>query len=144
MQRRRNRCRALAALGGLSLVAALMGATLGPAAAQYRVCNKTGNPVQVAIGYKDLTEGWTTEGWWTVSAHSCETLIKGALVRRYYFIHASDQYGGNWSGGAVMCTAKREFTIRGFKDCRARGYDESGFKEVDVGEHRSWITDITE
>jgi uncharacterized membrane protein len=133
-----------AALGRLSLVAALLGATLGPAAADFRVCNKTASPVGVALGYKDNAEGWTTNGWWTLSAHSCETLIRGALARRYYFIHAVDADGVEWSGGAMMCTRDTAFTIRGFNDCRARGYDEAGFYEVDTGHLPSYILDLTE
>jgi uncharacterized membrane protein len=133
-----------AALGRFSLVVALLGSTLGPAAAYFRVCNKTGSPVGVALGYKDADEGWTTEGWWTLSAHSCETLINGALARRYYFIYAADANGVEWSGGALMCTRDTKFTIRGFKDCIARGYDETGFFEVDTGQVASYIFDLTE
>ena len=50
-----------------------------PAMADFRLCNNTGGRVGVAIGYKDA-EGWTTEGWWNISAHSCDTLLRGALV----------------------------------------------------------------
>ena len=35
----------------------------------------------VALGYKDA-EGWVTEGWWNVSARSCETMLRGGLVAR--------------------------------------------------------------
>ncbi len=35
-------------------------------------------------------------------------------------------------GKSVMCTRNREFTIRGIEDCLARGYDRSGFFEVDT------------
>ena len=64
------------------LVAAVMGATLGPAAADFRLCNNTGSRVGIALGYKD-SDGWTTEGWWNLSARSCDTLLKGALVARF-------------------------------------------------------------
>ena len=53
-----------------------------PAAADFRLCNNTGSRVGVAIGYKD-SEGWTTEGWWNLAARSCETLVKGQLVKKY-------------------------------------------------------------
>jgi uncharacterized membrane protein len=140
----RNRCGTLAALGGLSLVAALLVATLGPAAADFRLCNNTGSRVGIALGYKD-GEGWTTEGWWNLSARSCDTLLKGALVARYYYIYAVDyDRGGEWSGKAFMCTRDKEFTIRGIEDCLARGFDKTGFFEVDTGEQRSWTVQLTE
>jgi uncharacterized membrane protein len=140
----RNRCGTLAALGGLSLVVALMAATAGPAAADFRLCNNTGSRVGIALGYKDA-EGWTTEGWWNLSARSCDTLLKGVLVARYYYIYAVDyDRGGEWSGKAFMCTRDKEFTIRGIEDCLARGYDKTGFFEVDTGEQRSWTVQLTE
>ena len=60
--------------------ALLLGASISPAKADFRLCNNTGSRVGVAIGYKD-NEGWTTEGWWNVSSRSCETLLRGALGR---------------------------------------------------------------
>ena len=139
----RNRFRTLAALGRLSLVVTLLGATLGPAAAYLRVCNKTGRGVLIAFGYKDAAEGWTTEGWGSVSAHSCAILVEGELDRRYYFIYAVDDDGGEWSGEAVMCTRDTKFIIRGFNDCRARGYDETGFLEVDTRKESTTV-DLTD
>ena len=43
-----------------------------------------------------------------------------------------------------MCTREREFTIRGTEDCLARGFDRSGFFEVDTGEQKSWTIQLTE
>jgi uncharacterized membrane protein len=119
-------------------------ATTLPALADFRVCNNTGSRVGIAIGYKDA-EGWTTEGWWNISARSCDTLLRGALVARYYYIYAVDyDRGGEWSGHAFMCTRDKEFTIRGTENCLARGYDRTGFFEVDTGEQRSWTVQLTD
>jgi uncharacterized membrane protein len=118
--------------------------TTVPALADFRVCNNTGSRVGIAIGYKDA-EGWTTEGWWNISARSCDTLLRGALVARYYYIYAVDyDRGGEWSGHAFMCTRDKEFTIRGTENCLARGYDRTGFFEVDTGEQRSWTVQLTD
>ncbi len=115
-----------------------------PAHADFRLCNNTGSRVGVALGYKDA-EGWTTEGWWNISARSCETLLRGALVARYYYIYAVDyDRGGEWSGHAFMCSREKEFTVRGTDDCLARGYDRTGFFEVDTGQQRSWTVQLTE
>ena len=76
---------------------------------------------------------------------SCETLLRGALVARFYYIYAVDyDRGGEWSGQAFMCTRDKEFTVRGTEDCLARGFDRTGFFEVDTGEQQSWTVQLTE
>jgi uncharacterized membrane protein len=115
-----------------------------PAAADFRLCNNTSSRVGIALGYKDA-EGWTTEGWWNVSSRTCETLLRGTLVARYYYIYALDyDRGGEWSGQAFMCSRDKEFTIKGTENCLARGFDRTGFFEVDTGEQRAWTVQLTE
>jgi len=127
--------------GALATIMVLAG-TARPAYADFRLCNKTGGRVGVALGYKDRS-GWITEGWWNLPTKACETLLRGTLVARYYYIYAIDyDRGGEWSGHAFMCTRDKEFTIRGTDDCLARGYDRTGFFEVDTGEQRSWTVQL--
>ena len=115
-----------------------------PASADFRLCNNTSSRVGIALGYKDA-EGWTTEGWWNISSRSCETLLRGTLVARYYYIYAIDyDRGGEWSGQAFMCSRDKEFTIKGTENCLARGFDRTGFFEVDTGEQRAWTVQLTE
>jgi len=140
--------RALVAIGGNFLFAAVVVTALAgsvrPAAADFRLCNNTSSRVGIAIGYKDA-QGWTTEGWWNLSARTCETVLKGNLVARYYYVYAIDyDRGGEWMGQAFMCTRDKEFTIRGIGNCLARGYDRTGFFEVDTGEQRAWTVQLTE
>ncbi|MCX5496595.1 DUF1036 domain-containing protein [Kaistia dalseonensis] len=116
----------------------------GPAKADLRLCNKTPSRVGVSIGYKDK-KIWTTEGWWNVPVNGCETLVSGTLVSRYYYVYAVDyDHGGEWSGKYVMCTKDKMFTIEGTEDCVARGYNRSGFFEVDTGEQQSWTIQLNE
>jgi uncharacterized membrane protein len=127
-----------------ALPALLLLASLHPALADFRLCNNTGSRVGVALGYKDA-DGWTTEGWWNVSARTCDTLLRGELVARYYYIYAIDyDRGGEWSGHAFMCSREKEFTIRGTENCLARGYDKTGYFEVDTNEQRSWTVQLTD
>jgi uncharacterized membrane protein len=115
-----------------------------PAAADFRICNVTKSRIGIAVGYKD-GDGWATEGWWNVTAGNCETLLRGKLAARFYYIYAVDyDRGGEWSGQAFMCTRDKEFTIRGTGDCLARGYDRTGFFEVDTGEQQTWTVQLTE
>ena len=112
--------------------------------ADFRLCNNTTSRVGITIGYKE-NDSWATEGWWNLSARSCETLLRGALVARFYYIYALDyDRGGEWSGQAFMCTRDKEFTIRGTDDCLARGFDRTGFFEVDTAEQPSWTVQLTE
>ncbi len=137
----------MSAMGALALAAFIAFALVvsaRPAAADFRLCNNTPSRVGIAIGYKDAG-GWTTEGWWNLPARKCETVLKGNLIARYYYVYAIDyDRGGEWMGQAYMCTRDKEFTIRGIGDCLARGYDRSGFFEVDTGEQRAWTVQLTE
>ena len=128
-----------------TLVAAAFVLMPVPALADFHLCNNTGSRVGIAIGYKDPEGTWVTEGWWNLASRSCETVLKGTLVARYYYIYAIDyDRGGEWSGQAYMCTRDKEFTIQGTQDCLARGFDKTGFFEVDTGEQPSWTVQLTE
>jgi uncharacterized membrane protein len=115
-----------------------------PARADLKLCNTTASRIGVAIGYRDPT-GWTTEGWWNISAQTCETLYKGTLSSKFYYIHAIDyDRGGEWAGKSLMCTSDKVFTIRGVQDCARRGYKNTGFFEVDTQESKDWIIRLTD
>ena len=132
---------------GLGLATILLGGAFlaaSPAQADLRLCNMTSSRVGIALGYRDA-QGWVTEGWWSLNARGCETLLNGQLGGRFYYVYAIDyDRGGEWSGRSFMCTREREFTIRGTEDCLARGFDRSGFFEVDTGEQKSWTIQLTE
>ncbi len=131
-------------LSGTSDTVGVSGGRSDASARGLRLCNRTASRVGVAIGYKENRQ-WITEGWWNVAKDSCETLVAGALVSRFYYIYAVDyDQGGVWGGKAAMCTRDKMFTIRGIEDCVARGYERSGFFEVDTGEQKSWTVQLTE
>jgi uncharacterized membrane protein len=141
---RRNLLSARAIAAGPMLALAALCLWNSPAAADFRLCNNTSSRVGIALGYKDA-DGWTTEGWWNVSSRACETLLRGTLVARFYYIYALDyDRGGEWSGQAFMCSRDKEFTIKGTENCLARGFDRTGFFEVDTGEQRAWTVQLTE
>jgi uncharacterized membrane protein len=127
-----------------AVAACLICALMKSAAADFRLCNSTGSRVGVAIGYRDA-EGWTTQGWWNLPSRVCETMLKGNLAARYYYIYAVDyDRGGQWMGQAHLCTRDHAFTIRGANECLARGYDSTGFFEVDTREQRAWTVQLIE
>lgn len=128
----------------LCLLAASAIAQAAPAVADLKLCNTTSSRIGVAIGYKD-EQGWVSEGWWNVASQTCEVLLKGTLVARYYYIHALDyDRGGEWGGKAFMCTGDKAFTIRGVQDCQTRNFKRSGFFEVDTNEEKDWTVRLAD
>jgi uncharacterized membrane protein len=114
------------------------------ARADLKLCNTTSSRIGVAIGYQD-TSGWTTEGWWNIAARTCETLYRGTLSSRFYYVHAIDyDRGGEWAGKSAMCTVDKVFTIRGVQDCQQRGFKSTGFFEVDTQEAKDWTIRLTD
>jgi uncharacterized membrane protein len=119
-------------------------APAAPAAADLRICNMTTSRIGIAVGYRDQ-QGWLTEGWFNLKANACEAVLKGDLNHRYYYIHAVDyDRGGEWSGASYMCTREREFTVRSFENCLARGFERTGFLEIDTGEQKNWTVQLTD
>lgn len=115
-----------------------------PAYADLRVCNETRNLVSVALGYR-AERGWQSEGWWQTPPGECRVLYQGDLHRRYYYVFAADDIdGGNWGGAVFMCTRDETFTIFGVEDCLARGYERTGFFEIDTEGKTDWTLQLTE
>lgn len=115
-----------------------------PAHADFRVCNDTGSLVGVALGYSEEGD-WVTEGWWQIPGETCASLLEGTLNSRYYYIYAEDaDRGGQWRGDIMMCTANAEFRIEGIDGCLERGYQRTGFYEIDTDNRDSWMVRLTE
>lgn len=140
---RRPRAAAYAAAGVAVWALAILSAI--PAAADLKLCNTTASRIGVSIGYQDPASGWTTEGWWNIAARTCETLFKGTLGSRFFYVHAVDyDRGGEWAGKSVMCTTDKTFTIRGNQDCQRRGFKNTGFFEVDTQDSKDWTIHLTD
>lgn len=131
----------------LAIAVAVMAPSLmaaRPAAADLKLCNATTSRVGVAIGYQRST-GWATEGWWNINAKTCETLLKGKVPSRFIYVYAIDyERGGEWSGKTLMCTSPKTFAIKGAKQCQERGFQRSGFYEVDTGDAGDWTIRLTD
>ncbi len=122
------------------LVAALALST--PARADLRVCNETGNPVSIALGYK-ADRGWQTEGLWVAPPARCAIVYQGKLTSRFFYLYVADDIGGGaWDGTFFMCTRDETFTIFDTGDCLARGYERTGFFEVDTQNKTDWTLQL--
>src|SRR5215207_7098534 len=69
-----------------------------PGQAEFRVCNKSTERVDVALGYDGGRKGWIAEGWWGVGVGKCVTLLGGRLNNRYYYLYAKGDDGNEWDG----------------------------------------------
>ncbi len=115
-----------------------------PARADLRVCNQTSKTVSIALGYR-AENGWQSEGWWVAAPAKCTSVFKGDLSSRFYYLFAADDLsGGTWEGKVFMCTQDQTFTILGVEDCLARGYERTGFFEVDTKNRNDWTLQLTE
>lgn len=129
---------------GICALAALFALGAAPARADFRVCNNSSARVSVAIAYTNGSH-WVSEGWWNVKTEHCETLLRGPLAAEYYYAYAMDERGGEWKGKAFMCTRDREFRIEGRENCFLRGFDRTGFFEIDTGKDaRNWTVQLTD
>jgi uncharacterized membrane protein len=109
------------------------------------MCNNTGARISVAMAYTNGGASWVSEGWWNIKPAACETLLRGPLAAEYYYVYAIDEHGGEWKGKAFMCTRDREFRIDGREDCFVRGFDRSGFFEIDTGKDaKNWTVQLTD
>ena len=134
------------AMRPLAIAGALAGgiAVAGPAWADFRLCNDSSMRVSVALSFTD-GNGWVTEGWWNLKPNTCDTLLRGPLAAQFYYVYAMDERGGEWKGKAFMCTRDREFRIVGRQNCLVRGFDRTGFFEVDTGKDaKSWTVQLTD
>ena len=115
-----------------------------PSLADLRVCNKTENQINIALGYR-AERGWQSEGWWVAGANDCVTVFQGDLKSRFYYLFAIDDIaGGAWDGSIYLCTRDEIFTIFDIEDCLARGYERTGFFEVDTQNQVDWTVELTE
>ena len=128
----------------VAALALWLGLASVPALADLRLCNNSTQRVSVALSYTDGTQ-WITEGWWNLKPSACETLLRGALSTQFFYVYGMDERGGEWKGKVYMCTRDREFRIIGRHNCLVRGYDRTGFFEIDTGEQaKNWTVQLTD
>ncbi len=114
------------------------------AKADFRLCNNTSNRLSVSLAYTD-GQKWVSEGWWNLKSSACETLLRGPLAAEFYYVYAMDERAGEWKGKAFMCTRDHEYRIVGREDCFARGFDRTGFFEIDTGKDaKNWTVQLTD
>lgn len=109
-----------------------------PARAQFAVCNQSLDVFNVAIG-QEVNGLFQTDGWWTVGANKCATVIREKLSNRYIYVYVTDVKSQPvLSGISTMCIDRKRFTIKDVNDCWERGHIPVKFHEVDTQAVERW------
>ncbi|MBE1294984.1 MAG: DUF1036 domain-containing protein [Rhodobacteraceae bacterium] len=119
-----------AAVSGLAFAISLLAS---PVFAGLEICNSSGRSLSIAVGYAE-GKSWISKGWWNIDHGDCQEPVRGDLQNRYYYYLATDAGAPFASGDYAFCTTPDVFTIHGDENCAARGYDSTGFRQLDTGE----------
>ena len=108
-------------------------ATLSPAQADLRLCNRMSYVVDAAIGFEDKAAA-ATRGWFRIEPGQCRVVLQGTLDAERVYLHARalDVYGGSPlppSGHADLCVSTGNFVIAAARSCRS-GQRLARFTEV--------------
>lgn len=114
-----------------------------PARAEFRVCNKTGAPISVALAF-ETAQDMVSQGWWTVDPDNCTALISTPLDKRYYYHYViSNALKFEWRGSYQFCTSSDpQFRITGSRDCESKGQNTTGFRQTDVGGNADYTLNV--
>lgn len=114
-----------------------------PARAEFSICNKSLDVLNVAVAY-DEDGVFKTEGWWSVGANRCAEVIRTELLNRYIYVYAEDVFGqAATTGDQSMCVDTKRFVIKGNTDCPGRGFISAFFLEVDTLSQDRWTLFLT-
>lgn len=131
------------------LFALLILASLAPAHASLKLCNRTSYVIYAAtaqLAGSDLA----IQGWTRIVPGSCEDALKGDLTTQAYYLYArsSRAHAGApraWDGKTALCVRDNNFQFRlpfGAR-CPTDGF-ELPFAEIDTHHMRSWTTSFRE
>ncbi len=115
-----------------------------PAQLGFRVCNQTGNEIDVA---KALNTGATggrgqiivSEGWYKLASGTCLFLWPGRLEYQYYLVYAQNRVTNReWAGNIPVCVGREPFTIR--SDTCGEQYYRRMFIDVNTKDEKNLFT----
>lgn len=129
---------------------------VGAGRADFRVCNRASQRLDVALGYPQPPFGWTSEGWWPLAVGQCTTLLQGPLPGRYYYLYATGARGGVWKApqgqkGGFFCTRNGRFLFRRrnlgtprLLDCTGAGAQLRQFFKIDTGGAANHVQNLSD
>jgi uncharacterized membrane protein len=132
--------------GAITTVLILSGLSL-PAKADFTICNRTAESVDVTAAYVNPNGGFISEGWWTLRpCGGCELVVLSRETSDPHNVFFHGHGGGRvWEGRDRFCTKQSAFKIVGNQNCAARGFGVRGFRHVTSksGNHTTTLTGKT-
>ncbi|MEI9805661.1 MAG: DUF1036 domain-containing protein [Pseudolabrys sp.] len=130
----------------IAVPAVLLAASGHPALADFRLCNNTGGRVGGRHRLQGMPRAGRRKAGGTFRRRTCDTLLRGALVARYYYIYAVD-----YDRGGRMVRSRLHVLSRG-KNSRfaapitawRAATTAPGSSRVDTTEQRSWTVQLTD
>lgn len=128
----------------------LLLATIAPANASLRLCNRTSYVIYAATA--TVAGDASVKGWTRIVPGQCRTAIDGDLAARAYYLYArsSPAHSGEqraWSGNAGFCIGDSDFAFHqaqaGMR-CAAPGAFAVPFAVLDTHHMRSWTATFRE
>jgi uncharacterized membrane protein len=121
------------------------------AKAWFKVCNDTGQDAHVAFAYPE-GRTWYSEGWYVVSARTCQEVYPHELRNRTYYVHAQNYDGQTWGDDIRFCNYwvqfRRNFKMAQTKERRANCSPPNkglmGFRKVNTGDARNFTYRLTD
>lgn len=128
---------------GLTTVVAVAGLlSSAPAKADQKVCNKTIDEINVAVGYKK-DGGWIANGWWPLKAGECATVYVGDARAKVFYVRATTKDQGDWGDGEKVTFCITSKRMDDFPDMPCRD-QRAGFMEVNRATTPDHILDLTD
>lgn len=132
------------------LVAAVFWLLWGPAAqadvtdpnaaikSGWRVCNKVGGPVWLAVSVFVYGK-WETKGWIKVQSNKCHRVLS-EMTNRYAYLYA-ETARFSFSGPEKLCGVRsKDFILEGHRFCILG--ETLGFNELDFKDRKAWTTTL--
>jgi uncharacterized membrane protein len=108
-------------------------ASVAPAHADLKLCNRMSYVVEVAIGIDDKA-ATATRGWFRIDPAACRVVVQGTLAADRILLNARalGVYGSSpvpQNGGDTLCIAPGNFVIAAARQCRA-GQTPAPFTQI--------------
>lgn len=124
-------------------VAIILSAAPQVARAEWIICNRSAEELNVAIAYANLSGQIVTHGWWPVrSCGGCATVLQTNETgdRGTTYLYARTGSGAAYiQGDASFCTADSGFKYRSTPNCAMK----SNFRQETVDLNKHFTTNIT-
>jgi uncharacterized membrane protein len=112
--------------------------------AGYSVCNDTSESLWAALGYTSA-KGWSSHGWWQITAGTCAQLLAHPLdTRKIYLLAERKNDTRIVTGKTDFCVADITFDVEKRSGCKARGLTSAGFALTDTHGRSGFTVHISE